>query len=75
MKFRFFRTGEEAWEKVKEKILKSIEEEEREKASIFIQGADSTLFADAGQVEEPGKNILVTVNASDSGLAGKEGAK
>lgn len=74
MGFRFFRTGDEAWEEVKEKILRSIEEEEKRTASISIQGAGSTLIADAGQVEEPSELILVTVNAGAFGLGGKEGA-
>lgn len=63
------------WENVRKRIRIAIEEEKRGKASISIQAADSTLIVDAGQAEEPGKNILMTVSTSDSGLAGKEGAK
>ena len=63
------------WENVRKRIRTAIEEEKRRNATILIQGVDDTLIADAGQVEEHGKNILVTVNTSDSGLAGKEGAK
>ena len=63
------------WENVRKRIRIAIEEEKRRNATILIQGVDDTLIADAGQVEEPSENILVTINAGDSGLADKGGAK
>jgi len=63
------------WENVRKRIRIAIEEEKRRNETILIKGVDDAVIADAGQVEEPSENILVTVNAGDSGLAGKGGAK
>ena len=63
------------WENVRKRIRIAIEEEKRRKANIFIQGANSPFFDNGGQAEGTSENILVTVNASDSGLGCQEGAK
>jgi len=39
MRLRFFKTGDEAWKEVQEKILKSIEEEERRNTNLKIPSA------------------------------------
>lgn len=63
------------WESVRERIRIAIEEEQKGKAAVLIQGADDAVIAGLGQVEEVGGNVLVTVNAGDSGLGDKGGAK
>lgn len=68
MRLRFFKTGDEAWEEVKEKILKSIEEEERSSTNLRIPSAvPPDYLADylADYLEDTTAKLLVSVSAND----------
>ena len=59
MRLRFFKTGDEAWEEVTEKILKSIEEEERRNTNLKIPSAVPLGYEEDTTAELP---TLITAN-------------
>lgn len=64
MKLRFFRTGDEAWEEVQEKILKSIEEEERRNTPVLIPTTETAIMAMGKESQTENIPGLVTTTAA-----------
>ena len=67
MRFWFFKTGDEAWEEVKEKILKSIEEEERANEIVVVTSAGESIPIEETQPKMDINKAGKTSTADDSG--------
>ena len=67
MKFTFFKTGDEAWEEVQEKILKSIEEEERRNKTVVFTTAGERISIEEAQPKMDSNRTGKTSTAADSG--------
>ena len=64
MKLRFFRTGDEAWEEVQKRILKSIEEEERANTPVIIPNTEAAIMVTGKESQTENIPDLVTTTAA-----------
>ena len=68
MKFTFFKTGDQAWKEVQEKILKSIEEEESRNQPVVVTSAGERIYIEETQPKIHIHETEKTSTAADSGL-------